>query len=166
MDTVSSDIFLCAVMSSLFVPQRNQNEKIWYWSRHLPCFITVTCAGLHLGVLLASFVFFFVMMRHWSLLLAAVHLLSEGVSFIFFLCLSSWLHSPADAVCCSALVQILFFAIPCYCAHNVCLVTSDKAHSHKAIAITVIDYWVLDLKIKIKHFVRKPNLTYKNVFVK
>lgn len=151
-DTVSRRIFLCAVMSSSFVLQRNQNDKIGYLSQCLPCFITVACAGLHLGVLLPSFVFVFVMVRQWSLLLAAVHLLSECVChFLTFhqtrvICLFSWLCSPADAVPCYTPAQPLFFSSLSTVLIMHALFLLEKLICHEATGITMIDYWVLDLK--------------------
>lgn len=63
-----------------------------------------------------SFVFVFVMVKLWSLLLAAVHLLSQRVChFLTFhqtrvICLFSLLCLPLDAVSCCSPAQPLFFS--------------------------------------------------------
>lgn len=99
----------------LICPPEKSKWKIGNLSQCLPCFITVACSRLHLGIHLPSFVFFFVMAKQ-SLLLAAAHPLSERVCHLelstnpeSFVC-SLGSSSPESPVPCYNPAQPLFLS--------------------------------------------------------
>lgn len=131
----------------LICPQGKSKWTIGYLSQCLPCFITVACAGLHLGVLLPSFVFFSV--SWWSSRvyyeLQCICCLSESVIFKLstnpgsFVC-SLGSCSPAGPVPWCSPAQPLFLSSLATVLIMHALFLLGKLVCHQAAGITMTDY--------------------------
>lgn len=106
----------------LICPPEKSKWEIGYLSLCLSCFITFTCAGLHIGTLLPSF---FICHRETERrILAALHLLPERVFFLLTFLLTQgrlfvvWSLFRADAVARHAPAHVFVFVITGCCVHN------------------------------------------------
>lgn len=159
MDTVNRGIFLCAVMSSSFVHQRNQNEKLdiegsvchvlLQW--HVPGFFYAS-SSLPLFFLCHSGALEFIIGCSTSTIQVSLSLLTFHQPRV--ICLFSWLLLTGR--CCTLLQSCIafVFVIARCCAYNATFFSFWKAHLSSG--CWVHNDWLLSprlssFKIKIKY---------------
>lgn len=120
----------------LIYPPEKSKWKIGYLRQCLPCFITVACAGLHLGILPSSLIFFFFPLCRGDAVECIISCSSSAVWVCHFrtfhqpriICLFAWLAFTNRS--CALLQSCKAFSLSSCAAvlYNTCFVSSGKAH--------------------------------------